>query len=73
MDNTQKAFYQTAATYRAYRSIREVVALTLILPSDVPLPGRLGTLYDHKNAGEYSTRDCIELLLAANQNDVVDL
>jgi hypothetical protein len=70
MDNTQAAFYQTAATYRAYRSVRELVALSLILPPDVRLPELLAKRYEDNGGNAYSTRDVIDLILAAHDGDV---
>jgi len=70
MDATQRAFYQMAATYRSYRGLREMVALSLLLPSDQRLPERLARLYEDNAGTGYSTRDNIILLLAAHDGDV---
>ncbi|MEE3215596.1 MAG: hypothetical protein VX259_08505, partial [Pseudomonadota bacterium] len=70
LDSTQRAFYQMAATYRSYRGLREMVALSLVLPSDQRLPERLARLYEDNAGTGYSTRDNIILLLAAHDGDV---
>lgn len=70
LDNTQTAFYQTAATYRAYRSVRELVALSLVLPPNVRLPELLAKRYEDNGGGSYSTRDVVDLILAAHDGDV---
>lgn len=70
LDASQQAFYRMASTYRSYRGLREMVALSLVLPSDQRLPESLARLYQD-NAGQgYSTRDNIILLLAAHVGDV---
>ncbi|MCB9871012.1 MAG: hypothetical protein H6837_14240 [Planctomycetes bacterium] len=67
---TQQAFYQMARTYRSYRSLREMIALTLVLPPDQDLPEPLRGRYQD-NAGEaYSTRTNVTLLLAAHGGDI---
>ena len=70
LNDTQTAFYRMAATYRAYRGVRELIALSLILPSDVRLPEQLAKRYEDNGGNAYSTRDVIELLLAAHDGDV---
>ncbi len=70
LSDTHTAFYRMAATYRAYRSVRELIALSLILPSDVRLPEQLAKRYEDNGGNAYSTRDVIELLLAAHDGDV---
>ena len=46
------------------------IAHVLSIGQPQRLPGRLGRLYEDNGADGYSTRDVIELILAAHGNDV---
>lgn len=71
LDATHTAFFRAAATYRSYRSVREMVALSLVLAPDQRMPEQLARRYEDNGGGVgYSTRDVVSLLLAANEGDI---
>lgn len=67
-DAAHDALHRAFLTYRQYRAFREAVALSLLLPPDVPLPKRLSR-YEAKVAGMYSLREQVLMVLAVNDHD----
>ena len=61
--------HRSFLAYRQYRALREAVALSLLLPQDVPLPKSLGR-YERAGTGQYSIRQQVALLLRAHKQDV---
>jgi hypothetical protein len=61
--------HRSFLAYRQYRALREAVALSLLLPQDVPLPRSLGR-YERAGTGQYSIRQQVALLLRAHKQDV---
>lgn len=54
--------------YRQYRAFREALALSLVLPPDVPLPQHLQR-YEEKLSGSYSLRQQVLMMLALHDFD----
>jgi len=62
------ALHESFLHYRQYRAFREAVALSLVMPPDVPLPKRLRR-YETAAEGLYSLRDQVQMVLAVNEHD----
>lgn len=62
-DAAHHALHHAFLTYRQYRAFREAVALSLVLPPDVPLPKHLRR-YEHVSHG-YSLRDMVTMVHAS--------
>ncbi|MFK7739981.1 MAG: hypothetical protein AB8H80_06620 [Planctomycetota bacterium] len=69
LDASHDALHAAFLTYRQYRAFREAVALSLLLPPDVPLPARLRR-YEEKQSG-YSLREQVWMVLAVHDGDPV--
>jgi hypothetical protein len=59
------ALHASFLRYRQYRAFREAVALSLVLPPDVPLPKNLNR-YQEKGQGQYSLRQQVTMVLAVH-------
>ncbi len=64
--------FQTAfQAYRSYRSVREAVALSLLLDPRHDLPGRLVRFQENAAGADHSSRECVEVLLGAHGGDLL--
>ena len=63
LDAAHDALHDSFLRYRQYRAFREAVALSLVLPPDVPLPPNLRR-YEEKRQGLYSLRQQVTMVLA---------
>jgi hypothetical protein len=68
LNASHDALHDAFLSYRQYRAFREAVALSLVLPPDVPLPKRLSR-YEDRLGGIYSLRDQVTMVLALNEYD----
>ena len=59
------ALHASFLRYRQYRAFREAVALSLVLPPDVPLPSNLSR-YQEQGHGQYSLRQQVTMVLAVH-------
>tara|TARA_R110002096_G_scaffold57494_15_gene145709 strand:- start:670 stop:1779 length:1110 start_codon:yes stop_codon:yes gene_type:complete len=63
LNESHDALHDAFLSYRQYRAFREALALSLVLPPDVPLPKRLQR-YEDKASGTYSLREQVVMMLA---------
>ena len=70
LDAAHDALHSAFLSYRQYRAFREAVALSMLLPPDVPLPERLER-YERKVAGAYSLRQQVMMVLAVHDYDAM--
>lgn len=68
LDAAHDALHRSFLAYRQYRAFREAVALSMVMPPDVPLPQRLRR-YETAAKGLYSLRDQVQMVLAASDYD----
>lgn len=68
LQGAHDALHGAFLAYRQYRGFREAVGYSLVLPPDVPLPGRLQR-YEAKVAGGYSLRQQVRMVLACHDGD----
>jgi|GEM_PF-4940543 len=68
LDAAHDALHESFLSYRQYRAFREAVALSMVLPPDVPLPKQLQR-YESKAQGLYSLRQQVMMVLAVNGYD----
>ena len=69
LNASHDALHDAFLSYRQYRAFREAVALSLVLPPDVPLPQRLQR-YEEKSSGN-SLRDQVLMMLALHDYDAM--
>lgn len=69
LDASHDALHDAFLSYRQYRAFREAIALSLVLPPDVPLPQRLQR-YEQKSSGN-SLRDQVLMMLALHDYDAM--
>ncbi len=68
LNASHDALHEGFLCYRQYRAFREAVALSLVLPPDVPLPQHLKR-YEEKLTGSYSLREQVLMTLALHGFD----
>lgn len=68
LDDAHTAMHAAFLAYRQYRGFREVLAWSIVLPPDVPLPRSLAR-YEAPVAGMYSLRQQVLMALAACDYD----
>lgn len=68
LDAAHDALHRSFLSYRQYRAFREAIALSMVMPPDVPLPRRLQR-YETAAGGLYSLRDQVMMVLAINDYD----
>ena len=68
LNASHDALHEAFLCYRQYRAFREALALSLLLPPDVPLPQRLSR-YEAKQGGSYSLREQVTMMLALHGYD----
>ncbi|MBK8975476.1 MAG: hypothetical protein IPM29_06090 [Planctomycetes bacterium] len=67
-DELLRGFQDAFVSYRSYRSVREMLALTLVLAPDDPLPAPLDR-YEMNGGAGHSTRECVDVVLAVCDDD----
>ena len=68
LDAAHDALHESFLAYRQYRAFREALALSMVLPPDVPLPAHLAR-YERKEQGLYSLRQQVTMMLAVHDYD----
>lgn len=68
LDAAHDALHESFLRYRQYRAFREALALSMVLPPDVPLPAHLRR-YEEKGQGQYSLRQQATMVLAVHDYD----
>ena len=68
LDAAHDALHESFLAYRQYRAFREALALSMVLPPDVPLPAHLAR-YERTAPGLYSLRQQATMMLALYDND----
>lgn len=64
-------FQSAFQAYRSYRSVREAVALSLLLDPRDELPGRLVRFQENAQGADHSSRECVEVVLGAHDGDLL--
>lgn len=69
LDEQIRGFQEAFLSYRSYRSVREMLALALLLGPDDRLPEPLGRYESNGGDGTHSTRECVEVVLSVHGRD----
>lgn len=69
-DAAQVAFHRAFRNVRLYRELREMIALTFLLPGEAPMPSDLSSYEQKLSSDRHSSRECVEILLEICEGDV---
>lgn len=69
-DAAHDAVHTAFLGYRQYRGFREAIAMALVLPPSVGLPGVLSRYESAQQAGEYNLREQVDILLRIHGQDI---